>query len=226
MCGLAMVALLPAGPGIHPTIPGQTIMKLRSSPTSPFGRKVKVASLLTGHAGKIEIITADTMNPDDPLRKDNPLGKIPCLVLDDDTTLYDSRVIVEFLDHAAGGGKVIPKDWNARLAALKMQALADGIMDAAILQLYEGRFRAAEKHEPVWIAHQGGKVERGLAALEANPPIASATPHIGAISVACMLDWLEFRFSILTSGKYPKLKAFLAEFARAVPDFAKTAPKA
>ncbi|MFY8115487.1 MAG: glutathione S-transferase family protein, partial [Rhabdaerophilum sp.] len=165
-------------------------------------------------------------NPADPLRQDNPLGKIPCLILPDGTTVYDSRVIVEYLDHAAGGGKVIPAEWPARLAALKLQALADGITDAAILQLYEGRFRAPEKHEPAWIAHQGGKVERGLGTLEANPPKASATPDIGVISTICMLEWYDFRFSGLSSGKYPKLAAFAADFNRLVPAFAKTKPHA
>jgi glutathione S-transferase len=166
------------------------------------------------------------MNPADPLRQDNPLGKIPCLILPDGTTVYDSRVIVEYLDHEAGGGKVIPATWPARLAALKLQALADGITDAAILQLYEGRFRAPEKHEPAWIAHQGGKVERGLGTLEANPPKASATPDIGIIATACMLEWYEFRFSGLSSGRYPKLSAFVADFNRLVPAFGKTKPHA
>jgi glutathione S-transferase len=202
------------------------MLKLHSSSTSPFGRKVKVASLFTGHAGRIEILAADTMNPDDPLRRDNPLGKIPCLVLPDGSTLYDSRVIIEYLDHEAGGGRVIPTQWPQRLAALKLQALGDGIMDAAILQLYEGRFRPGERHEPAWLAHQGGKVERGLAALEAEPPKAGALPHIGTITIACMLDWLDFRFSTLAGGKYPRLAAFRAEFAAEIPDFAKTAPKA
>ncbi|WP_284177868.1 glutathione S-transferase [Rhabdaerophilum sp. SD176] len=202
------------------------MLKLRSSAASPFGRKVKVAALFTGHADSLEMLPTDTMNPADPLRQDNPLGKIPCLILPDGSTVYDSRVIVEYLDHEAGGGKVIPAAWPARLAALKLQALADGITDAAILQLYEGRFRAPEKHEPAWIAHQGGKVERGLGTLEANPPVASATPDIGVISVACMLEWYEFRFSGLSSGNYPKLAAFAAEFNRLVPAFAKTKPHA
>jgi glutathione S-transferase len=202
------------------------MLKLRSSPASPFGRKVKVAALFTGHTGKMEILPADTMNPADPLRQDNPLGKIPCLILADGTTVYDSRVIVEFLDHDAGGNTVIPAAWPARLAALKLQALADGITDAAILQLYEGRFRAPEKHEPAWIAHQGGKVERGLATLEANPPEASAKPDIGVIALACTLEWYEFRFKGMSSGKYPRLAAFLAEFNRLVPDFAHTKPHA
>ncbi len=200
------------------------MLKLRSSPASPFGRKVKVAAHFTGHTKAIDILAADTMNPDDPLRKDNPLGKIPCLVMADGSTLYDSRVIVEFLDHDAGGGKVLPTDWTARLAALKLQALADGIVDAAILQLYEGRFRTPDKHEPAWIAHQAGKVERGLAVLEANPPVASATPDIGVISVACMLEWYEFRFAATWAGKYPKLTAFLKAFNQINPFFAQTKP--
>lgn len=202
------------------------MLKLHSSTTSPFGRKAKVAAHFTGFSDRIQVVTADTMDPADPLRKDNPLGKIPCLVLEDGTSLYDSRVIVEYLDHEAGGGRIIPKDWKARLAALKLQALADGIVDAAILKLYEGRFRPQEKHEPAWIAHQSGKVERGLAVLEAAPPVATATPDIGVIAVACMLEWYEFRFQGLSSGQYPKLAAFVKTFNEMVPTFAKTKPHA
>jgi glutathione S-transferase len=201
------------------------MLKLRSSPTSPFGRKVKVAALVTGHTSRIEIINSDTMSADDPLRRDNPLGKIPCLVLEDGSTLYDSRVIIEWLDHDAGGGTVIPRDWNARMASLKLQALGDGIMDAAILQLYEGRFRDAEKHEQRWLDHQKGKVERGLQALEDHAPLATATPEVGAITVACMLDWLDFRFSILVGGQYPKLSAFLDGMNRTMPHFRDSKPR-
>lgn len=200
------------------------MLKLRSSSASPFGRKVKVAALFTGHADRMEILVSDTMNPNDPLRKDNPLGKIPCLVLEDGSTVYDSRVIVEYLDHLAGGGIVIPKEWPARLHALKLQALADGIMDAAILRFYEGRFRSAEKHEPAWLLHQTGKMERGLALIEAAPPMATAKPDIGVITLACALDWLDFRFQIFADGGYPKLRAFLDDFARLVPDFSRTKP--
>lgn len=201
------------------------MLTLRSSPTSPFGRKVKVAALITGHKDKITVVTSDPMNPDDPLRRDNPLGKIPCLVLEDGNTIYDSRVIIEYLDQDAGGDCVIPKDWSARLGALKMQALADGIMDAAILKLYEGRFRKAELHDTGWLTYQGGKVERGLTALEANPPKASARPDVGTITVACLLEWLEFRFSILSSGQYPHLAAFLEAMNTTMPGFSDTKPK-
>lgn len=200
------------------------MLKLHSSTTSPFGRKAKVAAYFTGFADKMEVLSADTMDPGDPLRKDNPLGKIPCLVLEDGSSLYDSRVIVEYFDHEAGGGKIFPTEWKARLATLKMQALADGIVDAAILKLYEGRFRPQEKHEPAWIAHQSGKVERGLAVLEASPPVATANPDIGVIAVACMLEWYEFRFQGLSSGQYPKLAVFVKEFNDKVPAFAKTKP--
>ncbi|CAN1540108.1 Gst Glutathione S-transferase [Rhabdaerophilaceae bacterium] len=201
------------------------MLTLRSSPTSPFGRKVKLAALVTGHSSKMTVVVADTMSADDPLRSDNPLGKIPCLALADGTTLYDSRVIIEWMDHDAGGNCVIPSEWSARIASLKMQALADGVMDAAILQLYEGRFRDAEKHEQRWLDHQRGKVERGLAAIEAIAPIASAKPEVGAISVACMLDWLDFRFSTLASGQYPRLTAFLAGMNKTMPHFADTKPR-
>jgi glutathione S-transferase len=111
-------------------------MILRSSPASPFGRKVKMAAIVLGLMDKIEIVVANTLDPDDAIRKQNPLGKIPALTLDDGTTLYDSRVIVEYLDVQAGGGKIIPASGKDRFDALTLQALADGIMDAAILQIY------------------------------------------------------------------------------------------
>mgnify|MGYP000880261194 CR=1 FL=1 len=201
------------------------MLKLRWSPASPFARKVCVAAELTGLSDRIELITTDTLNPEDPLRKDNPLGKIPCLILENGSTLYDSRVIVEYFDHEAGGGILFPKDWQGRLATLKLQALADGILDAALLQLYEGRFRQPEKHEPSWIAYQGGKVERGFAALEANLPAISAKPEIGAITVACMLEWIRFRFPGRIEAASPKLLEWLTAFNAAFPAFAKSAPR-
>ena len=108
-------------------------MILRSSPASPFGRKVKIAAHVLGLMDRIEIIVADTLNPEDSLRTRNPLGKIPALTLDDGATLYDSRVIVDYLDHLAGGGKIIPAAGKERFEVLTLQALADGVMDAALL---------------------------------------------------------------------------------------------
>jgi glutathione S-transferase len=139
--------------------------------------------------------------------------------------LYDSRVIVEYFDHLAGGDILIPKDWPRRMHVLKVQALADGITDAAVLMLYEGRFRTPEKHDANWLAHQSGKMDRGLGVLEISLPAIGAKPDIAAITIACMMEWLEFRFSTLSSGKYPHLNAFVEAFHKAVPDFAKSAPK-
>ena len=110
-------------------------MILRSSPPSPFGRKVKIAAAILGLSDKIEIVVTDTIDPADSIRQQNPLGKIPALILADGTALYDSRVIVEYLDLMAGGGKLIPNGAE-RIQTLTLQALADGIMDAGILQMY------------------------------------------------------------------------------------------
>ena len=99
---------------------------------------------MLGLDGEIRIEPADTMNPADSVRQQNPLGKIPALVLDDGTVLFDSRVILEYLDHRAGGGRIIPTEASARFSALRLQALADGIMDASVLLVYEGRWRPPE----------------------------------------------------------------------------------
>src|SRR5437588_396564 len=130
----------------------------------------------------IAIEPSDTMNASDTVRQQNPLGKIPALVLEDGTVLFDSRVILDYLDHRAGGGRIVPTDPGARFSALRLQALADGLMDASVLLVYEGRFRPAERHEPKWLDHQSGKIARALAALEATPPALSTTPDVGQIA--------------------------------------------
>ena len=193
---------------------------LRSAPPSPFVRKVRIAAAVLGLTDRIDVIDADTINPSDSLRAQNPLGKIPALILKDGTALYDSRVIAEYLDWLAGGGKILPPPGEARFRELTLQALADGIMDAAILQMYEIRFREADKHEPKWVDHQKGKVGRALAALEAAPP--TGARGIGHISLACALGYLDLRFGGAWRGEYPKLVAWLAAFARDVPAFEAT----
>jgi glutathione S-transferase len=199
-------------------------MKLRSSPASPFGRKVTMAAIILGLDSRITVEAADTANPADSVRQQNPLGKIPALIADDGSVLFDSRVILEYLDHLAGGGRIIPTEPKARFAALRLQALADGIMDASILQVYEGRWRDPAKHEPKWVEHQAGKVTRALASLEAAPPTASATPDIGQIAVACALAYQDFRFHGTWRKDHPRLVKFLDAFAAAVPAFAATKP--
>ena len=197
---------------------------LRSSPASPFVRKIRIAAGVLGLEQDITIEPADTTAPSDTVRQQNPIGKIPTLVLEDGTTLFDSRVILEYLDHRAGGGRIIPKDAPARFAALRLQALADGILDASILLVYEGRWRPAERHEPKWVEHQAGKVARGLAALEAAPPGLGNPPDVGQITVACALGYRDFRFDGSWRKDHPRLVAWLDGFAARVPAFAATKP--
>jgi glutathione S-transferase len=199
-------------------------MILRSAAASPFGRKVRIAAMLLGLDARITIEPADTSNPADSVRTQNPLGKIPTLVRDDAEVLFDSRVIVAYLDHLAGGGRIIPVEPNARFAALRLQALADGIMDASILLVYEGRWREPAKHEPKWIEHQAGKVARALAALEADPPGLTAVPDVGQIALACALGYQDFRFHGAWRKDHTRLVQYLDDFAAAVPAFAATKP--
>ena len=164
--------------GDHDTI----MLILRSSPASPFVRKIRIAASVLGLDRRHQARARRHHQSSDTVRQQNPLGKIPTLVLEDGSALFDSRVILEYLDHRAGGGRIIPKDATARFAALRLQALADGILDASILLVYEGRWRAAERHEPKWVEHQAGKVARGLAALEAAPPALDAPSPMSARS--------------------------------------------
>jgi len=201
-------------------------MKLRSSPFSPFGRKVAMAARILGLNDRIEVAKADTTDPNDPLRIDNPLGKLPVLVLDDGFSIYDSRVIVDYLDHLAGGGALIPHG-EARFPVLRMQALADGILDAAILQVYENRFRSEERREPGWLSYQAEKVKRALGFLEGHAlPAISAKPDVGAIALASALGYLDLRFDGAWRKDCPKLVAWLNDFAAHVPAFDLTRPPA
>jgi glutathione S-transferase len=201
-------------------------MILRSASASPFVRKVRIAAAVLGLDRNIEIVAADTADPNDCLRQQNPLGKIPALVLDDGSVLYDSRVIVEYLDYLAGGGRIIPaQPAEVRFGALRQQALADGIMDASVLLVYESRWRDVAKHEKKWIDLQAGKVDRALAVLEASPPGVDLMPHIGQIAVACALGYRDLRFDGTWRETHPRLVQFLDEFAAAVPAFDATRPQ-
>lgn len=196
------------------------MMILRSSPPSPFGRKVKIAASLTGLKDKIEVVLADTTDPADVLRSQNPLGKIPVLILEDGTVLYDSRVIVEYFDWLAGGDVLIPAEPKARFATLTKAALADGVLDAAILQIYEERFRAPERREPKWTDYQAGKVARALAVFEVAPP--SGRRDVAHIGLACVLGYLDLRFGGQWRENHKNLVAWLADFEAEVPAFAAT----
>lgn len=195
---------------------------LRSSPPSPFGRKVKIAASHLGLRDRLTVVIADTIDPTDSLRTQNPLGKIPVLILDDGSTLFDSPVLLEWLDIQAGGGLILPREPEARFAALRLEALADGVMDAALLIVLETRFRAENERSSRWLEHQSGKIDRALAHLEENVPALDAPVDVGTISLACALGYLDLRFAGGWRATAPKLVAWLDAFAARVPSFEET----
>lgn len=185
-------------------------MKLRYSPTSPFVRKVHVVAIETGQIDRIELVKTNPTDPASGIGKDNPLNKVPALTLDDGATLYDSRVICEYLD-TSGKGSFFPPTGAARWTALRRQALADGMMDAAVLRMVESR-RPENLRSAEWDARQKLKVAQGLAALEDDhlgPQL-----DIGTLTVAIMLDYLDFRFKADDwRAGHPKLAAWHKSFA-------------
>jgi len=200
-------------------------MQLRSSPSSPFGRKVKMATYILGFDDQVTPVLTDTLDPNDSICEVNPLGKIPALE-DDGATYYDSRVIMEYLDAKAGGGKIIPASGPARFEALTRAALMDGILDAAILVIYERRMRPEDKYVESVVERQRGKIIRGLEAIAAKKPSYSngAMPDIGEIGLACVLDYLDFRKQVNWRDHAPNLASWLADFAAAVPGYEDSMP--
>ena len=200
-------------------------MQLRSSPSSPFGRKVKMATYILGFDDQVTPVLTDTLDPNDSIYDVNPLGKIPALE-DDGTTYYDSRVIMEYLDAKAGGGKIIPASGPTRYEALTRAALMDGILDAAILVIYERRMRPEDKYVESVVERQRGKIIRGLEAIAAENRSYShgAMPDVGEIGLACVLDYLDFRKQVNWRDHAPNLASWLADFAAAVPGYEDSMP--
>ena len=168
-------------------------MKLRHSPASPFVRKVLVVAHELGLVGRIEIdtVTRSAAYPHQMVVPENPLMKIPALVTDDGQVLFDSRVICEYLDTLADGGRFFPADGPARWTALRRQALGDGIADAVILCSYEQR-RPEDRRWSGWTDAQTLKVHQGLAAAEAEG--LSGPLRIGQVAIACAISYLDLRF--------------------------------
>lgn len=198
---------------------------LRSTPTSPYGRKVRIAADVLGLADRIDRQDADTLDANDTLRRQNPLGKMPCLILDDGTALYDSRVIIEFLQDEAGTDRLLPLKGRARFAMLTRAALADGLTDAALLMIYESRFRESGAPNTRWLDHQRGKVMRALAAFEQDTPDTATT--IATIGLACALGYLDWRRPVTWRDDHPRLAAWLGRFDAGEPAWQRSrAPRA
>ena len=145
------------------------MLTLRYSPASPYARKIRIAADILGLADASRLSASITPIPPTRPRQQNPLGKIPALMLEDGSSLYDSRVIAEYLDHLAGG-EAFPADPARRFAALRLQALGDGICDAALLIRYETATRGRKLRDRRLIDLQQGKIDRALTSLEAAPP--------------------------------------------------------
>ncbi|WP_118135622.1 glutathione S-transferase N-terminal domain-containing protein [Oceanicella sp. SM1341] len=171
-------------------------MKLYYSPTSPYVRKVMILARETGLDGLIERVAVQpspVARPDD-LAADAPLGKVPALVTDDGTVLYDSRVICQYLDSLHDGPAFCPAEGQARFDALRREALADGLLDAALLARYEIALRPEGLRWQEWVSGQKAKILGALDAMEAEAGRAPQT-DLGAIAMFCALAYLDFRFA-------------------------------
>lgn len=172
-------------------------MKLHYSTTSPYVRKVVVSALETGFNDRIERVTRaiTPVNPDPELNADNPLGKVPTLVLDDGTILFDSRVICEYLDSLHDGTRLFPASGATRWDALRRQALADGILDAGVSTRYEIAVRPEQHRWGDWAAAQQGKILRACDRLETEAGSFGDNVDIGVITIGCALGYLDFRYN-------------------------------
>ncbi|HEY5215931.1 MAG TPA: glutathione S-transferase family protein [Pseudolabrys sp.] len=194
---------------------------LRSTVTSPFGRKVRMAVEVLGLSERVQLVPADALDDNDTLRTQNPLGKMPCLLLADGTPIYDSGVIIEYLAELAGSEQLVPAHGLERFKTLTRARLADGITEAAVLVVYEGRFRDPGTQSERWLTHQRGKINRALAAFEAAPPDPAKT-DIVTIGLSCALGYLDWRRPVDWRAGHPRLVRWFADFAKHEPAFERT----
>ncbi len=201
-------------------------MQLLVSLLSPYGRKVRI--VLAEKRIECELELFDVTPAESPLNAYNPLGKIPTLLLDDGSALYDSRVIVEFLDAVSPIGRLIPKGNRERVAVLRWEALADGVLDAGVL-LRQETLRPKTEQSTAWIERQRGKVERGVAEMARDLGERDWCHNerftLADISLSCCLGWLAFRHPELDwRGKYANLAHHYDRLSQR-PAFAETAPR-
>jgi glutathione S-transferase len=191
-------------------------MKLHWSPRSPFVRKVMIVAHEVGVADRLQCVrtVAAMMTPHPELMIDNPLSKIPTLVLDDGTVLYDSAVICEYFDGLHDGPKLFPETSRERMAALRRQALGDGWLDALVLWRGEIMRPAAQQSQP-YLASFAVRNKATLAALEREAATLEASAFsIGHIAIGCALAYLDFRFADRPwRNAHPLLARWHAKFA-------------
>jgi glutathione S-transferase len=191
-------------------------MKLFYSATSPFVRKCLVTAEELELRARVELLPAapHPVNRDRALVACNPLGKAPTLITDDGAVLYDSRVICEYFD-AIGNGQLMPERGASRWSVLTTQALADGLMDAAVLTRYEIAARPDSLRWSDWVVGQLEKVTCALDDLEQRIAVWSAGVDAGSIAVACALGYLDFRYATLAwRQRCPKTAQWFDTFAK------------
>ncbi len=201
-------------------------MKLYAASASPFVRKVLVAAIELGVDDQIERIDAYTtpVEPDPDVAAANPVRKIPVLVTDAGEALYDSAVICEYLDAVAGGGKIVPASGDARWRVKRQEALADGLLDAAILIRYETAVRPEERCWDAWIDAQSGKIDGALQAMERDVKGVGDHVALAPIAFGCTAGNLDFRFPARSRrANHPKLAAWYETFGQR-PSMVATAP--
>lgn len=202
-------------------------MQVRVNAASPFARKVRIVLREAGLTDRVEEVqtAVNPVTPNADLAGQNPLVKIPALTLDDGSALYDSRVICEYLDTLAGA-KLFPQSGPERWRALTLQALCDGILDAAVMTRYEVAVRPEVHRWPKWIEGQRSKIDGGLAALEKMQPAFGAQFGIGQVGAACVLGYLDFRFpEIDWRAAHPGLKRWFDDASQR-PSVRDTFPQA
>lgn len=201
-------------------------MKLIGSVTSAYVRKARVvlAEKKLDYQFELENVWA----PETRIAASNPLGKVPCLVMEDGSTMYDSRVIAEYLDTLTPVCKLLPQNSRDRANVKVREALADGVLDAAVLAYLERTWRADEQRSQAWIDRQMSKVHAGLAVMSeqlGEQPFCMGIHYtLADVAVGCTLGWLAFRFpDIDWRGDYPNL-ARLFDKLHERPSFKDTIP--
>jgi glutathione S-transferase len=204
-------------------------MKLIGSPTSPYVRKVCI--VMAEKKLDYQMVTEDVWSATTTIQASNPLGKVPCLVLEGGEAVFDSRVIVEYLDTLSPVGKLIPVNGRERAEVKTWEALADGLLDAALLARMENVWphRTTEQKSQAWIQRQLDKISEALRAMSqglADKPYCSgAHLSLSDIAVGCAVGYLDFRFSDIDwRGAYPNLDKLYAKLMQR-PSFVDSLPK-
>jgi glutathione S-transferase len=203
-------------------------MKLIGSLTSPYVRKVRIVFL--EKKVDLDLELENVWAADTKITLNNPLGKVPCLLLDDGEVIYDSRVIAEYADTLSPVGKLIPTGSRERATVKTWETLADGVEDAGILARLEATLRPPEQQSPAWIERQMGKMNASLAQMSRelgeNAWCHSNQMTLADIAVGCALGYLLFRFpNIGWQAQYPNLDALYQKLMQR-PSFSETAPPA